>query len=79
MPSANPMANCCAMRSVRMKMPHWCLEPLVQAAAADRLGCCDLQVVLYCDLHGHSRKHGAFMYGCEQSPAPQVSPLLLAE
>ncbi len=31
-----------------------------------------LQVALYCDLHGHSRKHGAFMYGCEHGAAPQV-------
>ena len=22
-----------------------------------------LQVLLYCDLHGHSRKHNVFMYG----------------
>ncbi len=32
-----------------------------------------VQVALYCDLHGHSRKHGTFMYGCEQAPSPQVS------
>ena len=38
-----------------------------------------LQVALYCDVHGHSRKHGAFMYGCQQSPAPQVSLVLHAE
>ena len=23
------------------------------------------EVVLYCDLHGHSRKMNVFMYGCE--------------
>ncbi|DBA97263.1 TPA: hypothetical protein ACH3X1_015010 [Trebouxia sp. C0004] len=30
-------------------------------------------VALYCDLHGHSRKHSTFMYGCEQAPSPQAS------
>lgn len=24
------------------------------------------QIILYCDLHGHSRKHMVFMYGCER-------------
>lgn len=24
---------------------------------------CLLQILLYCDLHGHSRKHNVFMYG----------------
>ena len=26
----------------------------------------DREVVLFCDLHGHSRKHNVFCYGCEQ-------------
>lgn len=26
------------------------------------------EVVLFCDLHGHSRKKGIFMYGCEKGP-----------
>jgi len=26
------------------------------------------EVVLLCDLHGHSRKHGVFAYGCEKAP-----------
>ncbi|XP_076800920.1 uncharacterized protein LOC143445595 isoform X1 [Clavelina lepadiformis] len=26
----------------------------------------DHPIVLYCDLHGHSRKHMVFMYGCER-------------
>lgn len=26
------------------------------------------QVVLLCDLHGHSRKFGVFAYGCEKGP-----------
>ena len=25
-----------------------------------------LQVLVYCDLHGHSRKHNVFMYGCNR-------------
>ena len=25
----------------------------------------DRDVVLFCDLHGHSRKHNVFCYGCE--------------
>ena len=25
---------------------------------------CMFQIILYCDLHGHSRKHNVFMYGC---------------
>jgi len=25
-----------------------------------------IQIALYCDLHGHSRKHMVFMYGCER-------------
>lgn len=30
------------------------------------------QVVLLCDLHGHSRAHGAFVYGCETSAVPSM-------
>ena len=34
-------------------------------AMASNLNCL-LQIILYCDLHGHSRKHMVFMYGCER-------------
>ena len=27
--------------------------------------CQDRQVVMYCDLHGHSRKKNVFIYGCD--------------
>ena len=27
-----------------------------------------LQVIIYCDLHGHSRKPNVFMYGCTADP-----------
>lgn len=40
-------------------------------------------VVMYCDMHAHSRKHNIFIYGCENKRAPdkklteQVFPLML--
>ncbi|XP_034247129.1 uncharacterized protein LOC117648622 [Thrips palmi] len=40
-------------------------------------------VVMYCDLHAHSRKHNIFIYGCENKRGPdkqlqeQVFPLML--
>jgi hypothetical protein len=34
-----------------------------------------LQVALFCDMHGHSRKFGIFMYGCEKKPR-DMSPFL---
>ncbi|XP_078493257.1 uncharacterized protein LOC100183529 isoform X4 [Ciona intestinalis] len=41
------------------------------------------EVVLYCDLHGHSRKNNIFIYGCENKHNPQkrlherIFPLML--
>jgi len=29
------------------------------------------EVVLYCDLHGHSRKQNVFIYGCENRGNPK--------
>ena len=29
------------------------------------------EVVVYCDLHGHSRKNNVFIYGCENRGNPQ--------
>ena len=53
------------MTSYLMSYYTWSKCPTQGVAAA-------LQVALYCDLHGHSRKHGAFMYGCQQAAASQV-------
>ena len=39
-------------------------------------------VVLYCDLHGHSRKQNVFMYGCNNKAKPEecrVFPLILSK
>ena len=38
--------------------------------------------VMYCDLHGHSRKPNIFMYGCDRKGAPEetrIFPLLLSK
>ncbi|XP_059617798.1 cytosolic carboxypeptidase Nna1 [Phlebotomus argentipes] len=43
----------------------------------------DCGVVMYCDMHAHSRKHNVFIYGCENKRQPekklseQVFPLML--
>lgn len=29
------------------------------------------EVILYCDLHGHSRRQNVFVYGCENRSDPQ--------
>jgi len=42
----------------------------------------DRGLVLYCDLHGHSRKQNVFMYGCNNSKKPEetrVFPYLLGK
>lgn len=47
---------------------------LFKTSAADVIGA--VQVVLFCDMHGHSRKKDIFVYGCERGQAiaePQVS------
>ena len=38
--------------------------------------------IMYCDLHGHSRKPNIFMYGCDRKGAPEetrVFPLILSK
>lgn len=38
--------------------------------------------ILYCDLHGHSRKPNVFMYGCDIKDAPEktrILPLILSK
>ena len=40
------------------------------------------ELVFFCDLHGHSRAHGAFVYGCKSNEAPEstrVYPYLLSK
>ncbi|KAL2094064.1 hypothetical protein ACEWY4_011376 [Coilia grayii] len=45
--------------------------------------CEEREVLLYCDLHGHSRKQNVFTYGCEQATNRQlherVFPLMLSK
>jgi hypothetical protein len=39
-------------------------------------------VFLFCDLHGHSRKHNIFMYGCHNPKVPEetrIFPYLLSK
>eukprot|EP00966_Prymnesium_polylepis_P232147 5370430-Prymnesium_polylepis.1 len=52
------------------KEPSKRLTPTIYAAKAmiRRLKE-DREVVLFADLHGHSRKHNIFCYGCEQRRA----------
>ena len=35
----------------------------------------DKGLVLFCDLHGHSRAHGNFVYGCEFDNEPELTRL----
>eukprot|EP01135_Chromosphaera_perkinsii_P010351 Nk52_evm23s2118 gene=Nk52_evmTU23s2118 len=37
------------------------------------------EVTLYCDFHGHSKKHNIFMYGCERNSGQMASPWRLHE
>lgn len=44
------------------------------------------EVILYCDLHGHSRKENIFMYGCDGSDRSKalylqqrIFPLMLSK
>jgi len=67
----------------RWKFPSKMLQPtiyhckkLIKYVHQDR------QLVMYCDLHGHSRKPNVFMYGCNNSKAPEecrIFPLLLSK
>ena len=45
------------------------LKKLIKAFHKER------QLVLYCDLHGHSRKQNVFMYGCNNPKAPEETRL----
>lgn len=40
------------------------------------------KVIMYCDLHGHSRKHNIFMYGCDsktQAEDCRILPYILSK
>jgi len=62
-----------------VKMPSiFALKRLMRGIVATE------QLLLYCDLHGHSRKRNVFAYGCEITKGPnrlreRVFPRLLAE
>lgn len=67
----------------RWKTPHKLLHPTIYATK--RL-IKDLHeergLLLYCDLHGHSRKQNVFMYGCNNKVKPEecrVFPLMLSK
>uniref|UniRef100_A0A8C8C7K1 Peptidase M14 domain-containing protein n=1 Tax=Oncorhynchus tshawytscha TaxID=74940 RepID=A0A8C8C7K1_ONCTS len=57
----------------------WATHTMVQRLCEER------KVLLYCDLHGHSRKHNVFTYGCEnprptdRHPHERVFPLMLSK
>ena len=45
----------------------------------------EIDLVLYCDFHGHSRKQNVFVYGCENKHLPnermkeRIFPAMLAK
>ncbi|XP_069037898.1 cytosolic carboxypeptidase 2 isoform X2 [Lepisosteus oculatus] len=57
----------------------WHTRNMVKRLVAER------EVVLYCDFHGHSRKHNVFMYGCDNKSSPaqrlleRVFPLMMSK
>lgn len=57
----------------RWKTPSKVIHPTVYAV---KKLCKQVQeergLILFCDLHGHSRKQNVFMYGCDRKEDPQV-------
>ncbi|KAJ3034568.1 Cytosolic carboxypeptidase 2 [Rhizophlyctis rosea] len=57
----------------------WSIKEMIRKSAESR------EIVLYCDLHGHNRRHGIFMYGChnddndERRYKERVFPYLLSK
>jgi hypothetical protein len=45
----------------------------------------EIEIILYCDFHGHSRKQNVFIYGCENKHLPnerfkeRIFPAMLAK
>ena len=61
----------------RWKFPNKILHPtiyatkkLIKTIQAER------QVVLFCDMHGHSRKQNVFIYGCDSKQEPEKCRIL---
>ena len=42
------------------------MQLMMRRLAAER------EIVLYCDLHGHSRKLNTFLYGCNNANNPRL-------
>ncbi|KAG1681956.1 Cytosolic carboxypeptidase 2 [Nymphon striatum] len=69
--------NRCYRETLRDSYPSiWYTKQLIRRLMADH------EVIMYCDLHGHSRKHNVFVYGCENKKNPskryheQLFPLI---
>ena len=45
----------------------WAAKRMIKAFSKER------EIEMICDLHGHSRKHNIFMYGCNVSSSPEVT------
>ena len=52
--------------------PVWYVKAMVQKLASER------DVVMYCDLHGHSRRQNVFIYGCVGLPGTDPEHNLLS-
>lgn len=67
----------------RWKFPNKILHPtiyatkrLIKAVQSER------QIVLFCDMHGHSRKQNVFIYGCDSKIEPEkvrILPYILSK
>jgi len=57
--------------------PIYCAKEVIRELCAER------EVLVYCDLHGHSSKNNVFIYGCESHGSKRymerVFPMLLAQ
>ncbi|KAG8429752.1 hypothetical protein GDO86_018603, partial [Hymenochirus boettgeri] len=59
----------------------WFTQNMIRRVMQER------EILLYCDLHGHSRKQNVFMYGCKDTDGPtkrsflyeRIFPLLLSK
>ena len=53
----------------RWNAPDEILHPQIYylKALMRKLGSEDKEILIFCDLHGHTRKNGSFMYGCNKA------------
>ncbi|KAI8900818.1 hypothetical protein BC833DRAFT_646701 [Globomyces pollinis-pini] len=57
----------------------WLVKQMIKRTLETR------EIAMYCDFHGHNRKHGVFIYGCNNDNRPQyrcvekVFPLMLSK